>query len=395
MTRIVHCADVHAGRPASLELDPDKALTRRKEIEETLYRVVEIARDEKADLLCISGDLFEHKYARLSWVKGAAEALGSIPDTKVFIASGNHDPALEDSLYRSTQWPANVRLFLSPQLSEVVLDEEGVCVYGRGWTTYRETEPALAGFRVRRPDLLNVMLVHGELMRGASRGGSDESGYLPIHPDDVSASGLDYLALGHIHAPSCSRIGDTTVVYPGCPEPLDFGDKGQRGIYLVTTEKTSQGVSKVEAEFRPIAKRQMKSAEVDITGLDTDERVRNAILGVDEPAARKRDLWAVTLTGRVDPEISFEIPSLERELSGEFFSLRLSAEYWPDYDLQTLRDSDNQSLEARFVRYLGDMVSEKRAKGDERAAEAAERALYYGLDALRQGKVLLRGRRWN
>ena len=102
----------------------------------------------------------------------------------------------------------------------------------------------------------------------------------------------------------------------------------------------------------------MKSAEVDITGLDTDERVRNAILGVDEPAARKRDLWAVTLTGRVDPEISFEIPSLERELSGEFFSLRLSAEYWPDYDLQTLRDSDNQSLEVRFVRYLADMVSQ-------------------------------------
>ncbi|HHW27291.1 MAG TPA: DNA repair exonuclease [Firmicutes bacterium] len=391
MIKIVHCADIHAGRPASLELGPEKALTRRKEIEETLFRIVEIAREEKADLLLISGDLFEHKYARPSWAREAAEALGSIPDTRVFAAPGNHDPVLKDSLYLSTPWPKNVTVLLSPEWSEVVMEDKGVAVYGRGWTTYRETEPLLRGFHARRSDLLNLMLVHGELVNRSLEG----SEYLPIYPEDVIGSGIHYLALGHIHAPSSVRLGDTAAVYAGCPEPLDFGDKGERGIYLVTAEKTARGDFSVKPEFKPIAKRQMKSAEVDITGLDTEERVRNAILSVDAPEARKRDLWAITLTGRVEPEISFETQSLERELSGEFFSLRISTDYWPDYDLQALADPDNQSLEGRFVRHLREMADERRAQGDSRGAEIAELAIYYGLDALRQGKVLLRGRRWN
>ena len=60
-----------------------------------------------------------------------------------------------------------------------------------------------------------------------------------------------------------------------------------------------------------------------------------------------------------------------------------------------LADPDNQSLEGRFVRHLREMADERRAQGDSRGAEIAELAIYYGLDALRQGKVLLRGRRWN
>ncbi len=391
MTTIVHCADIHAGRPASLKLGPEKALIRRREIEDTLFRIIEIAREEKADLLLISGDLFEHCYARPSWAREAAEALGSIPDTKVFVAPGNHDPALKDSLYRSITWPRNVTAFLSSSIREVILDDLGLAIYGRGWTAYQDTDAALMGFRVRRKDLLNLMLIHGEVVQP---GLTDDSGYLPVHPDHVSASGLDYLALGHVHSPSRLRMGDTTVVYPGCPEPLDFGDKGPRGIYIVNAKKSSRGEACAEAEFMPIALRQMRSVEVDITGLDTDERVRNAILDVDDATGRNRDLWSVTLIGRVDPEISFEIPSFEKDLSDEFFSLRISTEYWPDYDLQELAE-DEGSLEGRFLRHLQEVAADKRAKGDSRGAETAELAIYYGLDALRQGKVLLRGRRWN
>ena len=59
MLAIIHAADIHAGRPASRELDREKASVRRREIETALSRIVDLAKREKANLLLLCGDLFE------------------------------------------------------------------------------------------------------------------------------------------------------------------------------------------------------------------------------------------------------------------------------------------------------------------------------------------------
>ena len=64
----------------------------------------------------------------------------------------------------------------------------------------------------------------------------------------------------------------------------------------------------------------------------------------------------------------------------------------PDYDLKPLMDPSNQSLEARFVRKQLELERKAREDEDARAARVANLAMYYGLDALRQGEILT-GRR--
>jgi DNA repair exonuclease SbcCD nuclease subunit len=382
MLKIVHCADIHAGRPSNL--DVEKASVRRREIETSFSRIVDLTRKEKAGLLLVSGDLFEHLYVRPAWAREAAALLLSIPETRVFISPGNHDPVVRGSLYKSVDWPPNVTVFDSPQIREILLEGRSVAVYGFGWTSYLESQHVLKGFAARQRDRVNILVIHGDLV---SR---DVSQYLPIFPADIENSGMDYVALGHIHAPGEFRVGRSTAVYAGCPEPLDFGDKGERGVYLVTVDERAGESRKVLTQFVPLSTRQMRSLEVDVTGLDTPERVKNAVLNAGTAAARKRDLWSVTLTGMADPELVFDIPVLERELGQEFFFLRLVPQYRPAYDLPGLGDPRNQSLEARFVRHLQGMTKDALDKGDQAAATVAEHALYYGLDALRQGKVLLR-----
>ncbi len=392
MPRIIHCADLHAGRPASRDLHEGKASLRRREIETSLHRIVDIAAEEKPDLLIISGDLFEHRYARPSWAREAAGILASIPNTRVFIAPGNHDPSLPDSLYRGIDWPDNVFLFLSEEIEEVLLPQLGLAVYGRGQMAFTHRERPLRGFVAPRKDLANIMVIHGEMIRP---GLPEESVYSPVLWDDVEKSGIDYLALGHIHVPGTMTIGATVAVYPGCPEPLDVGDVGKRGVYITELQKGPKGEVRVKAEFIPISLREVRPETVDVTGLDTHEQVKNALLAVGTPGERKRHLWTVTLTGRVEPEMNLDIQSLEREVSQEFFSLRIVPLYIPDYDIDNLVDSGNKSLESRFARHLAEIYNECAARNDSRGAKVAQQAIYYGLDALRQGKVLLRGRRWN
>jgi exonuclease SbcD len=384
MLKIIHAADIHAGRPASRELDREKASVRRREIETALSRIVDLAKREKANLLLLCGDLFEHSHARATWAREAADLFRSIASTKVFITPGNHDPLVRDSLYRTVAWPENVVVFEGPEVGEYVLEDLNAAVYGLGWRTYLEHRRVLSGFRGGRKGFFNILMVHGDVITGST--GDRGSQYLPIHEEDLEQSGMDYAALGHIHAPGVFRVGRVTAVYPGCPEPLDFGDKGERGVYLVTVE----GRSEVSTRFVPMALRQVHSHDLDITGLDTVERVRNAILSAGEESTRKRDLWALRLTGVVEPEIIFDIPALERELGDDFFFLRLIPDYSPGYDFEALADPENQSLEARFARHLMGLRDDLANRGEARSALVANLALYYGLDALRQGKVILR-----
>jgi len=390
MLKIVHAADIHAGRPASRELDREKASIRRREIEAGLSRIADLCKRAKADLLLLSGDLFEHSHARATWAKEAREVFRSIGETRVFISPGNHDPLVRDSLYKTVDWPENVTVFESDAIGEVVLEDLNTVVYGLGWRTYLEHRRLLKGFRKAREGFFSVLVVHGDVVWNAAVS-DNGSQYLPIHLEDLEGSGIDYAALGHIHAPGKFTAGEMTAVYPGCLEPLDFGDKGERGVFLVSADKREgEAGYDVQAEFIPMALRQMRSEDLDITGLDTLERVRNAVLSVGDRSTRKRDLWAIRLTGVVEPEIVFDVPELERMLGDDFFFLRLIPDYSPGYDLKALTAPENSSLEGRFARHLVGLREELIAKGDERSARVADLALQYGLDALRQGKVILR-----
>ncbi len=389
MLKIIHTADIHAGKPLSLGLDKQKRYIRRREIETGLWRIIDLVKQENAHILLIAGDMFEHFYTRSSWVKDVALLFATIPCTQVFISPGNHDPLLPDSLYHSVKWPQNVTIFKSHGITKVSLEinEVKIDIYGFGWPSALHRNALLENFKVKHLDHFNIVLLHGDL--------TESSAYLPIRTKHIAQSGADYFALGHIHVPSITKIANSTVIYPGCPEPLSFGDEGKRGVYLVTHDmeaKRIKGVSGISAEFVPIATRAVKTATVDLSLIDTGEQLRNAILSVAPDSIRRKHLWKLILKGRLSPEIGLDLVALNHEFSDEFFCLRFVPEFVTDYDLEVLMRPENQSLEARFVQALVKHKQNAQVKGDFDEVDIATRALHYGLDALRQGEIISKRR---
>ena len=108
----------------------------------------------------------------------------------------------------------------------------------------------LKNFRVENPDAVNLMVLHGEL--------AAQSAYSPLSEQDIAMSGLDYLALGHVHTAQVQRFGKTVCAYPGCLTGRGYDECGQKGALRVTLSK-----QECKTEFLPVADREYAVFSVD------------------------------------------------------------------------------------------------------------------------------------
>ena len=80
------------------------------------------------------------------------------------------------------------------------------------------------------------------------------SDYNSVTPGFIESSGMDYIALGHIHKHTeIRRLGKTFYAYPGCPEGMGFDELGEKGVYIGEISKGGNSL-----EFLPTARRMRK-----------------------------------------------------------------------------------------------------------------------------------------
>ena len=88
--RLIHGADFHLDSPFEA-LDRDKAALRRSEQRGMLERICRTCADRGADMLLLSGDLFDSSYIYAETGEAFSDVLAGL-GIPVFIAPGNHDP---------------------------------------------------------------------------------------------------------------------------------------------------------------------------------------------------------------------------------------------------------------------------------------------------------------
>lgn len=226
--KILHTADWHMDSPFA-GLPQERQSWLKGEQRRLPGKIAELARRERCDLVLLSGDVFDSPDVRES-VPIVREALAScgIP---VLIAPGNHDYLTAGSPWLMESWPENVGIFPG-DVAYVDIPELECRVYGAG---YRDSECAglLENFRAERSAHYQLMVLHGDPMRLRSP-------YCPITAAQVRDSGLDYLALGHIHKAGSFRSGATLCGWPGCPMGRGYDETGEKGVYIVELgERTS------------------------------------------------------------------------------------------------------------------------------------------------------------
>ena len=223
--KILHSADLHLDTPFTGR-SPSEADYLKKQLLAIPQKLAALCRQEQCDMMLLAGDLFDGPATRqsLDALRLALEE-AAVP---VFIAPGNHDPVGLSSPYMTEDWPSNVHIFTQNTPQSLSVPGLDCRIYGAGYRSM-DCGSLLEGFHAEGGERYHIGLFHGDPTNAASP-------CCPITAEQIQESGLDYLALGHIHQGGSLRWGDTLCAWPGCPMGRGFDELGPKGVLIVTVD---------------------------------------------------------------------------------------------------------------------------------------------------------------
>lgn len=273
MIKLLHSADWHLDAPLAGHTREQAAYLRRALLA-LPDRIAAVAKAEGCDLVLLSGDLFDGPGTPESAavLRRALEEM-AVP---VFVAPGNHDYMAPDSVWSRELWPENVHIFSKGRMESVALPGLDCRVYGAAFTAM-EAPALLKDFRAECQERYAIGVLHGDVTQA-------HSPYCAISSEQVRESGLDYLALGHIHKGGSFVSGSTLCAWPGCPQGRGYDETGDKGVLIVTLEETAQ------TRFVPVGDPRFFDLETAVQALES-------VL----PPVAADDFYRVTLTGESEP----------------------------------------------------------------------------------------------
>lgn len=379
MLRLLHMADVHLGARHH-DLGPAAAAQRERQFG-AFRRAVELAIAEKVQLVLICGDLFDSNNQPRRSVERAAAELRRLADRNVatVIIPGTHDVFDSSSIYRAFDLPAMAGLpaqsdaivVLTDMRSEVSYPDLSVTVHGRVSRTKRAAASPLAGFSAPTDGGWQIAMIHGSLVVP----GKVEQDDVLFTEQEVEASGLDYLALGHWHSHRQGRAGGTTWAYSGAPEPVALDQDGAGQVLLVSLSQKN-GTREVSIEARQVGQSRIRRIELDAGDVPSQPALVARLAELADP-----DLVAdVRLIGLRGSDLDLNLDEVEHQLQRSFLRLSLRDESQARLPDGPLPPAD--TIAGAFMRDLQLRIEEAEAGADE--AQAAELR-----EALNLGRLLL------
>ena len=257
--RFIHMADMHFDTPFSFLGEKENlGDIRRLEQRQVFQKIIKLIKQEKIPYLFISGDLYDHNYVKKTTIEYINNLFKEIPETKIFITPGNHDPFLKNSYYNNFEWNKNVYIFNS----EIKCYEfEDVDIYGFGFDNFYCNNFNIENIKIKNKNKINILIIHGDI--DASK--NVDVLYNPIGKSELQKAGFDYVAMGHIHK---RQIINENIVYPGSTISLGFDEQGEHGILDVNLDKNN-----LKINFVKLDERIFEEKEINITNINTEEEL--------------------------------------------------------------------------------------------------------------------------
>lgn len=348
--KIVHAGDFHIGASLS-QLGTKLAKMRGDEIRHSLTRTVDFCKENSADALIITGDLFDSPNptkADVSFVRDALSALSPVP---VYIICGNHDfmcsgsPFAEEGFFSD-----NVHIFPIFE-SSFEIPGKNTVLWGKSYSE-GSVEPSFES-SVFDKTKINIMLLHGEL--------TEKTPFNIISKNVLSSLPCNYAAFGHIHAGEIFNAGNVKCAYCGTPEGHSFKDSGATGIILAEISEEETKLSMIDFSLR-----KYRIFSVDITG-----KTENEIINEIKELSNSDDFFHIILTGEYSESASPDTAYIKETLQKDMHYLEITDESTPCYDLDVI--AREETLRGVFLREL-----REKARSEEEFVCAAK----IGLDAL-------------
>lgn len=200
----------------------------------------------QADFLILAGDVYNSRESSLRARLALRDAFLTLEKAgvRVFLAHGNHDPLTGED--NAIPWPANVTVFGGSLSSHTVTrnGEAIALVHGISHVRDKEHRNLAALFSRRAPTLLEADILQIGVLHCALLGNSGaHAAYAPCTITDLTASGLDYWALGHVHTPQTAPLHSGSrppyYAYPGSLQGLHVNETGDHGCLVIKATGTS------------------------------------------------------------------------------------------------------------------------------------------------------------
>ena len=284
--KFLHLADVHLGMENYGRIDPATGLhTRLKDFIKCFSFAIDIALEEKVDLVIFAGDAYKNSSPNPTHQREFAKQIYRLSEaeTPIIMINGNHDNPVSFGKATSldifgTLNVSGARIVTKPEILNIETKAGLVQVFGLPWPTknlfltkeecknitdeeiikhlqIRVSKKILEFARMVKPGIPAIFAAHLAAAE-AIYSGSERSviiGNDPVFSTQVLAQKeFDYVALGHIHKfQDLNPDNNIPVVYPGSIERINFGEeKEDKGFCLVNIEKV-----KTTYEFIPVPAR--------------------------------------------------------------------------------------------------------------------------------------------
>ena len=331
--KFVHIADMHFDTPfITLSSKGNFGKIRRLDQREIFKNIIEYIKENNIFYFFISGDFYEHDYIRKTTIKYINELFQTIPETKIFITPGNHDPYLKNSMYYNFEWSENVKIFTS-KIERI--ETKDADIYGVGFNDFSCTNLGIENIKIENKNKINILITHGSLNASDKL----QLQYNPISKNKLKEIGFDYVALGHIHKLDYNTEENQRIVYPGSTISMGFDELGKHGFITGNIEKEN-----IQLSFIPIDNKEFKEQELDITNVnDSDELIEK----INNMELYEDNFYKLILLGKR----KFEINILELlKLINKKNIIKIKDKTSPDFNLENM--VNNNTLKGIFIQEI-------------------------------------------
>lgn len=359
--KIIHCADLHLDSRMNANLEKDKAKERKGEILHTFERMITYAAENGVSAILIAGDLFDTKNISATARNAVLHQIMAHPAIRFYYLKGNHDR--DNFLSGLEELPENLKLF------------------GSEWTSYEEAEGRITvwGMELSAENAesawvslvldsrkYNIVMLHGQVARSASKDRAEI-----INLKALRNKGIDYLALGHIHAYRKEQLDARGIYcYPGCLEGRGFDECGEHGFVLLEIEEET---GNCRQEFISFAQRRLYTVSVDVTDCQTTAELISRVEPVlGDAGCGPESMVKIVLTGMLDVACEKDLTHLLSVFRERFYYVKVYDETALKIDVEDYML--DQSLKGEFVRQV--MADEALAEEDKKIM------IRYGLQAI-------------
>lgn len=353
--KFVHIADMHFDVPFTTLNKNNFGDQRRLEQRQIFKKMIEYIKQNKIEYLFICGDLYEQEYVKASTIEYINKLFQEIPETRIYITPGNHDPYLKNSYYNQYSWAPNVYIF-NEKLTKI--DNGNIHIYGYGFNNFYMKNNVLNQINIQEKEEINILLTHADL-------DATEEQYNPISKRELKQLEFDYIALGHIHKPSYADELNQNIIYPGSPISMGFDELGKHGMIVGEIDNNK----KLKIEFVSLDEKEFVEQNIELDEIQSKEEL---IEKINQMQLEENKFYKIILQGKRNFEVNTY--ELEKYVNNKIIKIKDNTKI--KLDLEELAKQNN--LKGIFVKNM----LQKMQVAQESEKEKLLKAIEIGLEAM-------------